>query len=246
MMALGVYCECGQLLTVVENQAGSAISCSCRRKVVVPLLEEFADRPLLLSAATIERRLRRLIAAGELPLVSCCLRCGEVHSLEVVPVELECERYTVRAHGGQRFLILPLLPYILLLRWREEERLEIRGRDTDLRAPICLCESCRRQLDETTRPVYLIFAAVLVAVAGLVGYFNVLAAIGVAAVGLVALALRRRRTFMRRQRTLKSLLRQVPIYRQILDRYPHAVVVLPNPMPAQPEDQRNVSGFNNA
>jgi hypothetical protein len=48
-MALGVYCECGLCLPVVEDDAGSSLLCSCGRRVVVPLLDEFRDHPVLLS-----------------------------------------------------------------------------------------------------------------------------------------------------------------------------------------------------
>src|SRR6516165_5965018 len=102
-MALGVYCECGLCLPVVEEDTGSSLTCSCGRRVVVPLLEEFRDRPVLPSAATVERRVRRLIAEGMLPSNAVCLRCNNVKA-RVMNVDLECERYTARKRGGQRFL----------------------------------------------------------------------------------------------------------------------------------------------
>jgi hypothetical protein len=75
-MTLGVSCECGKCLPVTENDAGSALTCSCGRRVIVPLLEEFRDCSLLLSSASLERRVERLIAAGVLPSTAACLQCG--------------------------------------------------------------------------------------------------------------------------------------------------------------------------
>jgi hypothetical protein len=188
------------------------------------LLEEFQDRPLLLSAATLERRVRRLIAEGELPITDACIRCGEVKAVQVVNLHLECERYTAHAHGGLRFLLLPWFRVV----WWEEEWVEIRGRDTDVPTPVCLCAECRRLLRGPAGSVYLLLAALLLIVSGLVGYFHVLAGVGLAAVGLALLGWHRLHVSGRRQRALKGLLRKVPVYRQVLERYPRAVVIVPN------------------
>src|SRR5687767_5836821 len=99
-MTLGVYCECGVCLPVAQDDAGSSRACACGRRVVVPLLDEFRDHPVLLSAATVERRVQRLIAAGVLPSTKYCLGCGSV-AAQVVNAALECERSTERTEGGQ-------------------------------------------------------------------------------------------------------------------------------------------------
>jgi hypothetical protein len=228
-MDLGVYCECGRCLPVAEDDVGSSLTCPCGRRVIVPLLDEFRDRPFLLSAASLERRVQRMIAEGELPSTDGCIRCGEGRAAQEVNVTLECERYTARAHGGQRFLIFPSLwvGWLWVAWWREEEWVEIRGRDTDVPTPICLCAECRRQFRGPARPVSLLLAALLLAVSGLVGYFDVMAGVGLGAVGLVLLGWQRRRASNRRQRALKGLLRKVPVYRQVLENYPQAVVLVP-------------------
>src|SRR5437660_1576113 len=101
-MGLGVCCECGQCLPVEESDAGSSLTCSCGRTVVVPLLEEFQVRPVLLSAASLQRRVQRLVAEGELPIVSACARCGDVRTAQVVRVDLVCEKFWTRSSGGPR------------------------------------------------------------------------------------------------------------------------------------------------
>jgi hypothetical protein len=226
-MALGVYCECGICLPVAEDAAGSSITCSCGRRVVVPLLDEFRDRPLLLSAATVERRVRRLIAEGVLPSTDSCLRCGDSKAW-IVNVHLECEKYTARTHGGQLFLVIPLLWGFLWAAWREEERVEIRGRDTDVPAPIALCATCQRQLRAHSGSWYLLLTLLVLAASGTLAHFSLAIGIGTAAVGLILLVLIRRIDIRNWQRGLKALLRKVPVYRQVLERYPWAVIVFPH------------------
>jgi hypothetical protein len=230
-MTLGVLCECGRCLPVAQTDAGSVLSCSCGRRVVVPLLEEFRDQSVLLSATTVERRVQRLSAEGVLPRTDACLRCGGV-TAQAVDIDLQCERYTAHASGGQRFLIIPLLWGFVWATWREPEQLEIRGRDTDVAAPIGLCAVCRGEL-RAPAASWQLLAVPLLAVSGIVGYFQLLASIGLAIVGLVVLMVTRRFALRRWQRVLKGLLRKVPVYRQVLAIYPDAVVVMPKEGPGK-------------
>jgi hypothetical protein len=226
-MALGVYCECGRCVPVAEDDAGSSLTCPCGRSVVVPLLDEFRDHPVFLSAATVERRVRRLIAEGLLPGTAVCLRCGDERA-QVVNVDLACERCTARAHGGQRFLVIPFPLGFLWATWREDERLEIQGRDTDVPTPLALCAACRQQLGPHARSMYLLPAALLLVVGGALGHFSLAIGVSTAAVGLALLVLLRALAVTSWQRSLKGLLGKVPVYRQVLKWYPRAVVVLPD------------------
>lgn len=58
-MELRVCCECNEWVPVAEGDAGSAVKCVCGRRVEVPLLEEFHERPDLISATTLEARILR-------------------------------------------------------------------------------------------------------------------------------------------------------------------------------------------
>src|SRR5262249_16479833 len=165
---------CGQCLPVAENATGSALFCSCGRRVVIPLLEEFRDHSVLLSAATLELRVRRLIAEGVLPGTDACLQCGD-GAAQPVAIKLECERYTARVSGGRRFLIIPLFWVFVWTTWREPEQLEIRGRDTDVPTPVGLCAECWRKLSAPAASRYLLVIALLLAAVGVVGYFNLVA-----------------------------------------------------------------------
>ena len=228
-----VCCECGKWHPINIRLAGPAITCSCGFRVVIPLLEEFENRPDLLLAATLERRLRRLISNDELPPEGC-IGCGELNSIEVVPIQLICERSSVHRSGGDRFLVLPFFPLSVSVAWHEEERVQVRGRDTDVIAPVFICPPCRSRFQGQGHGrgclVALSLFVLISAVALLVGSFHIGAGFGVVAVGFfglfVGLLVWRRRAFRTEQLTLKKLLAKVPIYRQILERYPWAVVLL--------------------
>jgi hypothetical protein len=223
---LTVGCECGEWVGVEPYQAGTAVFCGCRRRVVVPLLDEFRERPDLVSASTIERRVIRLVAEGELPLTGTCARCGAAED-GITRVILVCERYTARSGGGERFLIVPFITGVFWMSWREEEWTEIRGRDTDVIAPVCLCGLCLRHLRGRPGRAYLLPAAAAVGAGVLVGLANPVVGIVVGWAGLVGVALWRRASRRGRQRELKQVLGRVPAYRQVLTRYRHAVAVLP-------------------
>jgi hypothetical protein len=113
-----------------------------------------------------------------------------------------------------------------LFTWQTEERLELRGRDTDLPAPMRLCPGCRARLRSAGARRYWL-AAVLVLAAGVaIAVVHVPTGLAAIAVGLAAVYLVKWRAEAGRQRRLLDLLRPVPVYRQVLERYPKAVVLL--------------------
>jgi hypothetical protein len=230
MGQLAVECECGRALPVPADGRGPLV-CSCGKRVVVPPPEEFQGRSVVLSAATAERRLRRLLAAGELPPMGACTACGLWDNLRVVDLWLDCERSRVRTSGGSGFLVIPL-PYFLYIRWWEEEqRVEFVGRDTALPTPLCFCPHCAQELP-CLRGADLAAVAAVIALGALVGYFAWVAGLVVGLVGLAAVLWRRGRRWVRWQRGLKALIRKVPMYGQMLDEYPFARVVVPAGGPA--------------
>jgi hypothetical protein len=227
---LRVGCYCGEWVPVKASEAGCAVKCPCGRRVEVPLLEEFRDHSDLLSSTTVESRILRLVAEKELPRIGLCEKCGDRNSREVVSAKLDCERATVSHHGGLSFLYIPFLFWMF---WQEEERIEIRGHDTRVPAPISLCRPCHVRLCE--RPgslkIGIGLAILFISFGILVGYFNVAAGIGVVATGLLGsfagVSVGRYVAFRARERALKNLLSQVPVYRQMLVTYPDATVIFP-------------------
>jgi hypothetical protein len=223
-MGYQVSCECGESVPVKETDAGSAVNCRCGRRVVVPLAEELQTGRILVSAASIERRIRRMIACGDLPPDQLCASCGEAAGARLVKARAECERYRTRTSGGFRFLLIPGLFWVA---WREEKRTERLGRDTDVPAPFHLCDGCRQRFRASNGWIYLLVASVLAAAVALLVYLT-------SWVGVVLLPLAlglpwrlRVRALKRRQRAIKQALRRVPVYGQLLDRYPYAIVILP-------------------
>lgn len=217
-MDFGVCCECGQCLPATEKDASTTLTCSCGRRVVVPAEEELQPGRVFLSAATLERRIQRLIAAGELPSSTACIGCGEEKMTDVVSVDLVCERYRARTSGGFRFLVFPWF----VVWWNEPRRQEIHGRDTDIRVPVCLCPECSQRLRGPRRWAYLALAFVAVDVILPLIYYNPLIGVSTLAVVLASFFLHRRWALERRQKVFKGFLRKAPLYRQLLDRYPHA------------------------
>ena len=207
-MGLGVYCECGTLIPVLKSQAEGAVHCPCGFRVVVPALEEFQDRSHLVSAASIERRVQRLIDAGVLPQDGGSVECGSADSAAVVSVKIDCKKFTIHRSGGDRFLLLPFITMFVWITWKEEKRIEIRGRDTEVAAPIRLCELCRLPRFHSKRMKFFGVIASLVLVTAMVSLLDVTAGIGAALLGLIGISLWRRIEFRSRQKALQGVLRK--------------------------------------
>src|SRR5437660_1366997 len=100
-MQYALECECGKRLPVEPTAAGGSLTCVCGRRVVIPTRDEFGSRPLILSAASVDRRVHRLVDVGELPPPGPCACCHRADS-DVVDATLICERYRTRHSGGTR------------------------------------------------------------------------------------------------------------------------------------------------
>jgi hypothetical protein len=232
-MDLGVTCECGRTVPVKESDAGGSVFCSCTAPIVVPPLEEFRGKPVVLSAANAERRVWRLVTAGELPPTGTCQRCGEAGAQRVVDGELECESASYHASGGLKGLILPIAPWAFVwMAWEEESRVEVRGRDTRVPAPISLCPGCHRQLTRSSAKGPAIAAALVLVAGALVaclGYLlgsTLVCVSGCCLAGIAPLQFYflARLAVGRQQRRCKDVLRTMQPYAAVLRRYPYAVI----------------------
>ena len=224
-MDRGVYCVCGTFNPVTEMESGDFLTCPCGSRVVIPLPEEFDARAALLSAPTIERRVRRLLAEGVLPTTDACLRCRDPRP-QTVKFFLACEHQTARAYGGQQARLIWLPGVIIITRWWEPEGEEIQGRDTNVDTPVALCAMCRHRLRAPSGSWTCFSMLLLLTASVALGYFNVWAGMGLAVIGLVLPIIMRRLSLKRWQAELKRVIGTVPVYRQILERYPWAFVVL--------------------
>jgi hypothetical protein len=194
----------------------------------VPLAEEFQQRPDLLSATNLEDRIKRLVGVSELPVMGRCLRCGVANSSDVLSTRLDCERSTVHREGGLRFLYIPFLFWML---WEEEERVEVRGHDTNVPAPVCVCGPCQQSLRERKKSLYMWLPLLLIPLGSIAAFFHLFAGLSIIAAGVVIgfvwIHIWQVMASRAHQNTLKNLLCQIPVYRQMLASYPHAFVVLP-------------------
>lgn len=227
MSGWAVECECGKLLPVKER-TGAALRCSCGRPVIVPAAEEFYERPVLISAATVERRVRRLIVAGRLPADRECACCGSLHA-GVLDTALVCELECGASLGRAGWL---LVPELLCAAW-QEGRVQTLGRDNIVPVPVRACSECVTSLREPWRPhwVYLVGLAVVIRLAlfvttpTLAAFFGGWALLALFFASVAWWDAYRARKW---QREWKRLLGRVNVYDQLLREYPHATVMLPS------------------
>src|SRR5262249_12644933 len=138
------------------------------------------------------------------------------------------ERASVHEEGGLRFIYIP---FFFWMWWQEETQIVVRGNDTVVRAPICICDRCQRELREQKRSWSWIVPALLIPAGWGTAFFHLGAGLGLLAAGVLTvltwIALSRRLAFKAKQKALKNLVSRVPVYRQMLASYPYAVVVVP-------------------
>jgi hypothetical protein len=223
-----IECECRKALPVPEDTS-APLRCSCGRPAIIPPPEEFESRRVVVSAPTLERRIRRLVAAELLPPHRECAWCGSVHA-GLLDVHLVCEPDRDLVTGGSRF---PLASRRSWAYWWEVERIDRYGGENTVPVPLAACEWCARGQRMPKRSM-VAWALGSIAVAILaVGIGSLFSGVGLLLwramfVGLWAGAAWRNSSYAARwQRDFKDKLRQVPVYSQLLQEYPHAAVMLP-------------------
>jgi hypothetical protein len=90
-MDFRINCECGKRIFVTTGSAGGTVRCECGRTVTVPLLSELRrQNGLPAYQVNPARVIEQMLAAGELPRVGPCARCGNPTD-EVLDAVAECE-----------------------------------------------------------------------------------------------------------------------------------------------------------
>jgi hypothetical protein len=180
-----VICGCGKSLAVSAGSAGMRLPCPCGRTVEVPSLREL--RRLHGEVVTVNPviAIEQLGAAGGLPTVGPCVRCGR-DDAATVHITAECERRWIRRPSRWKWVFLALwhwpLALILHLWERQTESVDAFGRDIVLDLPVRLCPTCG--------------------------------------------------TEARTPAAIADVLREVPVYARLLDRYPEAKLTLKAGNPA--------------
>lgn len=225
-MEFHVECECGAQIPVTEGQSGTLVTCTCGRENAVPGLGELrrlAGLPTY-QASTADV-IGRMLAAGELPPGEACAKC-ERPTDEVLGTMAECELASMGIRGGKQSAAVMLFGWIGALLVPDTQKTTHEGKSLAVRVPIRLCRNCRRATRTTTSVLVCRVAKWPLAAAGLMllvlgDYWSILFFAVALAVWLIERALANRE-----QRALKKLLRQVPVYDQLLEEYPDATVVV--------------------
>lgn len=230
-----ICCACHRSIPVPPANMGKRRACpSCGFVVLMPRLDEFEEAPVRETYQTVLKKVATRIEEGLLPGEEDCQGCGTPTDRQV-NVWVECESSREETVGGTGpwailsllfgLLLLPFLPFIIFFRHQPGVSV-IRGRDTNIRIPVCLCEPCQRRM---TAPRF--WPALLVAVLGLalavvVGllagwWWVVVVLVTLSAAGLLLQTTRRRWVEEGR-----DLLRAVPDYEELLQTYRSAEVLV--------------------
>lgn len=155
-----------------------------------------------------------------------CIACGMATD-DVLPVVAECERRNVRMKGGVYWPIALLTGGHVMIR-SEERLVSEHGRDLSVKLPIRVCAFCRKA---PSHRVLLWFCRVLRYVFPVIG-IALLATSKTSLRGLWFFAVPflilgfERLIEQRESNGLKHLVSQVPLYAQLLRRFPDARVTI--------------------
>jgi hypothetical protein len=143
-MAYTISCQCGRQLTVQATEAGSQKSCSCGRQVSVPSLGKLAraagEPRRTLSAS---EKVRVLVAAGELPAGTTCVRC-QFPTNEILECSVECERPYIKQRTFWELALMHLVsPWLAILAKSYYQEAEVFGRETLVWTPLRMCPDCQ-------------------------------------------------------------------------------------------------------
>jgi hypothetical protein len=217
-------CECGSAVTVTEAAAGREIDCSCGRTIKVPSFGELRQRAgLPANNVSPALMITHLQEKGELYPPADCVWCG-AESDDVLHFRVECERQWVKREGGFSWVLYLVSPIAAIASYSREQTREF-GKDTIFLLPVTVCPNCRGRLLAPPQRHIAVIARLLLLLTGLATvFFRALVGAALLA-GFVVTWLMAR--FWRKEPydPLKGTLRKVPLYAQLLDRYPEAAVI---------------------
>jgi hypothetical protein len=216
--AFHVDCDCGTRTPVTEGQAGLRLTCSCGRTLLVPSLHELRIQaglpPFPVSTAT---QVEELVKAGRLPASKACARCSEP-TVAILHAVAACEFLWITTEGWSVYGVVV-----------SEREVSQHGKQVVVPVPLRLCSDCQQAifphpLTGWFRP--LAVALAILGVALLLILHNTLVGMaGVVPLAVAALLYLAPVWVMRKQqRALKRLLRQTPLYDQLLSEYPDAII----------------------
>ncbi len=142
VMQYEVPCECGAVIPVTEEAAGTTARCHCGRPIEVPSLRALRAAAGAPMAAPPEWAIERLLSTGA-ALRGPCAGCGG-RADRVIWCEVECER--ALPSGARKFdwplLVLSILFLPVIFFRRRPLRPHEYGRDLAYTVPLRLCAAC--------------------------------------------------------------------------------------------------------
>ena len=223
-MALSVRCECGVDVPVSEGASGTVVQCACGRPLTVPSLVELRQQAGLrtVSAAI---AIEDMLALRELPTLTSCAQCNGP-SDEIVMVTAECEKVWSNELGGISWIIgfLVLGVWMLLLEQLREKKEH--GRNLILHLPVRICRTCHWQLmrDPVASGFGILAITLLIGGAAAILLWTPWGAMLLPAAVIASWLEKAARN--RQQTLIKKVLAQEPIYRELLEDYPDAKMIL--------------------
>lgn len=235
--------RCGKTHSVERAQAGATLDCACGQRMTLPPLSQLRKQTGMAAfekstAATIIE----LVAEGRLPKCSNCVRCSV--SCDELPLVAICEQgsYSARAvgGGGGAFIggIFGGIPFLIPLGGGSPSRITERqsGRDLVVPVPMCICDHCWNTVSRHRSNTLLRRGALALrfaAIASLLLWFTrrvagfgipfswALLCIGCAVISSVM----HRWYASRTKNSVKSVLQETLLYRELCEEYPDAEIV---------------------
>jgi hypothetical protein len=171
--------------------------------------------------------IENMFAQGELPTRRSCARCSGAADATVI-ITAECEKSW--GHDPSPFIWLSALlftgiwPLLLLFQLQREGR--ERGDNLILHLPIRMCQSCRRQLPGTAVAWILRVAAFVLIAASILLILLWTGWGALLALGLVVVVAAGRAATIWQQAVMRHLLRNEPLYVELLMDYPDTKLLL--------------------
>jgi hypothetical protein len=137
-----VQCACGREVSVCKADAGGEVGCSCGQRVNVPRLSALraAVGEEAYARSTIER-IRRMIAAGELPPEPYCLVSFRP-TTDVLPVTVECETPCGWQYSWWMLSLIACVSMALYRRALRDET-DVKGREIVVELPMRIAADCQ-------------------------------------------------------------------------------------------------------
>lgn len=236
-MEFHLSCECGTEHVVDEGSAGAAILCACGDTFTVPSLAELRQA-IGLSAMDVPLDLLIIdrVHSRDLPPHECAV-CGS-GSTSIWNLTAVCEK-TLKANSASVavfstvvVLLTALVSFGTVFALREDDDdtpTQIHGRDTIVPVPLSLCDRCRGDFPGEALPGFIRFAGIACFIAAgvawlMYGYTNL---VPVLIAGGVVLPMVSTALVSRGQTKMKQTLCNVPIYEQLLTKYPNSIITQP-------------------